>query len=45
VLQGQDYGLAQTTYYFELPCEFDEVENFTEYVKAEFDININRTLP
>lgn len=42
VLQGQEYGLAMTTYYFELPVELIEFDEWDKYVNVEFDMVYNQ---
>lgn len=42
VLQGQEYGLARTTYYFELPEDITSIDGFGEYLAAGFDIIYNQ---
>lgn len=42
VLQGQEYGLSRTTYYFELPDNITEIDNFGNYLTSGFDIVYNQ---
>lgn len=42
VLQGQEYGLARTTYYFELPDVLLQLENFGNYINVSFDVIYNQ---
>lgn len=42
VLQGQEYGLAYTTYHFQIPECITSIENYEAYLGVEFDIIYNQ---
>lgn len=42
VLQGQEYGLALTTYYFHIPEELGSFQDFELYVNLDFDMVYNQ---
>ena len=42
VLQGQEYGLAKTTYYYQIPTLFTDESEYPQYLGVEFDIIYNQ---
>ena len=45
LLQGQEYGLAQASYYYVVPKQIEEQELYPYYVSCSFDVIYNNFCP